>query len=327
MDGNIDKSFSPTVEWMAQKYEEMNKRLFNGRLGSCDFGIFTSGKGSEGRTLGRFRLCNRAVKGERSTRRMFIVNTYYGERTYIDRGNFEDYCWPKIELNGNYTGTEHAFLGTLVHEMCHYYTYMNGYIPKQGHGTEFRNIAQYVSINSNGEFTIQRLATAEEMSEFELSDEMKEKRTKKIANKKSAITVLFRFKINKEIEMTTTSNESLISNIINTYNKDDVLKVCLSKDQNLIDLIFEKGYRKNFRTWRYWNVERHDWANNLDVYNMTTYSNPKYERSNLESVRNTKSLIEGIIEEFLKNKMSGDDDVIDISPDMNLGLHSPFEEE
>lgn len=29
------RSFKPTVEWMAERYNEANQKLFNGELGSC----------------------------------------------------------------------------------------------------------------------------------------------------------------------------------------------------------------------------------------------------------------------------------------------------
>lgn len=46
-----DVKFKPTIEWMTQKYDELNQELFEGELGHCDFELFTSGKGSGGRTL------------------------------------------------------------------------------------------------------------------------------------------------------------------------------------------------------------------------------------------------------------------------------------
>ena len=168
----MDKTFSPTVEWMNQKYDEMNDLLFGGKLGKCFFGIFTTGKGSEGRTLGWFRMTGRNLRINRYNRRIF-KRYGYGDEVYADSSNFFEVCEPKIELNGNYTGTEHAFLATLVHEMCHYYTYMNGYAPKQGHGREFKEIGYIVSSRSNGMFTIQRLATAEEMTELKLKTTLK----------------------------------------------------------------------------------------------------------------------------------------------------------
>lgn len=48
------RGFRPTVEWMRQKYDEMNQELFGGSLRECHFDIFIKGKGSEGRRLGFF---------------------------------------------------------------------------------------------------------------------------------------------------------------------------------------------------------------------------------------------------------------------------------
>ena len=178
LNDKMDKTFRPNTQWMAEKYEEMNQQLFNGELGACSFAIFTSGRGSEGGVLGWFKITARNIRIDRYSRRMFA--NYGFDRTYIDKSNFVDLCRPQIELNGNYTGTEHSFLATLAHEMCHYYTYMNGYAPKQGHGREFKDIGSIVSYRSNGMFTIQRLASAEQMTEMELSDEMKAKRAKRL---------------------------------------------------------------------------------------------------------------------------------------------------
>ena len=50
------KTFRPTVDWMEEKYDEMNALLFNNDLSSCYFKVFTSGRGSQGRTLGFFSI-------------------------------------------------------------------------------------------------------------------------------------------------------------------------------------------------------------------------------------------------------------------------------
>ena len=271
----MNKSFKPTVNWMAEKYDEMNAKLFGGQLDQCDFNIFTSGRGSQGRTLGFFRMNGRGLKIEIATRKMFRHDDWFpNDKEYVNKSNFYSVCRPSIELNGNYSGTEHAFLGTLVHEMCHYYTYMNGYAPKQGHGTEFRNIAYRVSYKSNGEFSIQRLASAEEMQNFELSDEMKAKREKRLSNKKASLMAIFVYNINGTVKLSTTSSQALANRIIDSYKKLDVPKVVVSNDLRLIELLYSHGYRRNFRTWRYWNVENTDWIKTIDNYDIKVYNNP-----------------------------------------------------
>ena len=259
MDNN--KSFVPTVEWMAQKYQEMNEQLFNGALGDCNFNIFTTGRGSQGGILGWFKIGARGIRVDRYSRRMFKRIGWNTE--YIDKHNFVNLCWPTIELNGNYSGTEHGFLATLVHEMCHYYTYMNGYCPKQGHGVEFKQIGLIVSSRSNGLFTIQRLATAEEMNELELNDEMKTKREKRLANKKASVTAVIVFTQEGKVKLTMTSNQNLVNLITKTEEGERNEKVISTNDANIIDYLFSKGYRRNMRTWKYWSLEDKPWINEL----------------------------------------------------------------
>jgi hypothetical protein len=257
----MDKTFKPTVKWMAQKYQEMNEQLFNGVLGDCNFNIFTTGRGSQGGTLGWFKMGARGIRVDRYSRRMFKKIGWDTE--YIDKHNFVNLCWPTIELNGNYSGTEHGFIATLVHEMCHYYTYMNGYCPKQGHGTEFKQIGSIVSSRSNGLFTIQRLATAEEMNELELNDEMKAKRANRLANKKASVTAVIVFTQGGKVKLTMTSNQNLVNLITKTEENGRNEKVVSTNDANIIDYLFSKGYRKNMRTWRYWSLEDKPWINEL----------------------------------------------------------------
>ena len=186
------------------------------------------------------------------------------ESNIEDRNNFVELCRPTIELNGNYSGTEHGFLATLVHEMCHYYTKMDGYCPRQGHGFEFRNIGSIVTSRSNGMFTIQRLASAEQMTELELSDEMKAKRERRLENKKARVFALFVYKKNGQIELTITSNANLITEIIETTKKqDDATKIEKSNDQSLIEELFSRGYNSDSRKWNYWNVENEKWITPL----------------------------------------------------------------
>ena len=256
----IDKTFKPNEEWMAKKYNEMNQQLFGGSLGDCDFAIFTSGKGSQGGVLGWFKITGSNVRADRYSRRMFVGG--WGTKVFIDRNNFVRLCRPRIELNGNYTGTEQSFLAALAHEMCHYYTYMNGYCPKQGHGREFKEIGQIVSQRSNGMFTIQRLASAEQMSEMELSDEMKAKREKRLSNRKSSVTAVIVFTPEGKIKLSITSNERLV-NLIKTTSEGHGEKVIVTNNADVIDYLFAKGYKKNMRTWRYWSLEGKPWIDEL----------------------------------------------------------------
>lgn len=259
----MENTFKPNIQWMAEKYNEMNEKLFNGELGACDFDIFTKGRGSQGGVLGWFKITGRNLKVSRYTRRMY---QYYDgwDKTFINKGNFVEICKPRIELNGNYSGTETGFLATLVHEMCHYYTYMRGYCPKQGHGREFRQIGQIVSARSNGLFTIQRLASAEQMSQLELNDEMKTKREKRLSNKKASVTAIIVTTKEGKVKLTITSSKNLINLITTSEKYERNENVVTTNDSDIIDYLFNKGYRKNMRTWRYWSLEDKPWLGELN---------------------------------------------------------------
>ena len=259
---NEDRTFKPTPDWMAVKYNEMNKTLFNGELGECDFAIFTTGKGSEGGTLGWFKIIGKGLKGDRYSRRMYRYNSF-GEKEWITKKSFVQICKPKIELNGNYSGTENAFLATLVHEMCHYYNYMYGYIPKQAHGPEFREIASIVSRKSNGLFTIQRLASAEQMQNLDLSDEMKAKRERRLANKKASATAILVVCTNGDRKLGIFNNRSLENKFIEFYSRTSTLKILVSNDPNLIGELFARKYNSILRSIRYWLIKDKQWIDDL----------------------------------------------------------------
>lgn len=272
MEGN-DMGFKPTVRWMAEKYWEMNEQVFNGELGDCDFGVFTTGRGSEGGVLGWFKITGRNIRIRRSTRRMFMRG-WEDEEIYKD--NFVELCKPRIELNGNYSGKEESFLTTLVHEMCHYYTYMDGKAPVQAHGREFKMACSMVQSTSGGRFTIQRVATAEQMSGLELSDEMKEKRQKRLENKKSKTTVLIYWDRDGRTKLVTTTDKRLVDYIkSNGYSK-----LIVSNDTNLFETLYNLKYRNNMRlsgtrwpSWRCWDVTGKGWLNELENYDIEVYEN------------------------------------------------------
>lgn len=334
---------------------------------------------------------------------MFQYSNFTYDKIYVDRKNFCEICKPLIELNGHYSGTELAFSATLLHEMCHYYTYMFGYVPKQGHGPEFRQIAQIVSSKSNGEFSVQRLASAEEMSNYELDAEMKAKKEARVNNKKSKLIAVFVFKKDGSVDLSLSTNRSLIDKIV-YYNtsltpiiagrsRDKVEKIISSNDTKLIELLYKLGFRKSLRTYRYWpinikflggfdfienngydykleysseNILDNDKNNNnlrqkpkKQIFFIRTTNGvveipfndskeelkqklserfPKMSDETLDRIINNKAnykvmeskrnlnigmIVENVINEFLANKKN--EDSIEITPDMNLGIASPFE--
>ena len=259
------EKIKPTTEWMTKWYDIMNKRLFNGELGDCILRPFTTGKGSNGRTLGWFKITASNIKVDRSTRRIFKSDYY--SRQYVDRSSFPSICKPCIELNANYSAPEDSWLNTLVHEMCHYYTYMYGYAPKQGHGPEFREIGAIVSSKSNGLITIQRLASAEEMTHFDLDANIKQKNQERLDRKKSNLNVCVIILDNKQVRLVTTTSMKLVDEIATLHNtKNDTLYFGCSHETGLVDLLYSKGYRSSMRTYRYWDISNASWLNILPEY-------------------------------------------------------------
>ena len=97
---------SPTPGWMSETYDKLNDWLFGGRLGQCDFSVFTKGKGSTGNRLGFFHLVNKSpyhhLKYKKSSRRIFLLDTISQQELFVNYDNFYDLCHPEICLNGNY---------------------------------------------------------------------------------------------------------------------------------------------------------------------------------------------------------------------------------
>ena len=268
----IDESqvINLTTDWMAREYDRMNQQLFGGSLGSCDFGIFTTGKGSEGGTLGWFKITGQGVMIRRSTRRLFKKDIW-GDEVWVTRQNFVPICKPRIELNGNYRWTQKAALSTLVHEMCHYYCNMYGHRPVQHHGPEFRDIAWTVSKKSGEFFTVERIARAEQMNEMELNAQMQAKRDTRRENKASKVIAVFVFMKNGEVRLVNAQNWNVVGEVERyetTHGKCE--KIMYSQDPELIDYLFKHRYGSTMRTYRYWTITNNPVIGMLPQYEMQT---------------------------------------------------------
>jgi len=242
-----------TPEWLKEKYKELNEKLFDGELGDCEMGIFTTGKGCNGGVLGWFKMTRIGLKAKRKNRRIFLP-AFAGD-IYVTRNIFVDVVKPKIELNGNYKWTEKAALSTLLHEMCHYYTMYDGYCPKQMHGIEFKNIAHIVSQRSDDLFTVERIASAEQMQEMELDSDIAARNKKKVDNKLKNAKLMFIYMPNKgEVRFIFAQNRTVADAIIareRRYNTtNEVIKTC--DDDELKQYLYNAGYKNFMRKYRYW---------------------------------------------------------------------------
>ena len=154
------RSFRPTVEWMAKRYAEANNKLFGGVLGKCDFKVFTTGRGCRGGVNGWFRLSGENILVSPANYRLI------SNGIKLDSDNFVELGKPRIELNGNKRGSEWAFMVTLVHEMCHYYTYCNGFRPVRTHGREFNAISKKIAQLTDNQIVVTTHTTPERSKHF-----------------------------------------------------------------------------------------------------------------------------------------------------------------
>ena len=257
-----------TPQWMATEYDRLNASLFDGKLMECQFGLFTTGKGSQGGTLGWFKMTGRNLWVSKQSRRIYTRGGLGdSEKIWINKENFVEYCKPKIELNGNYRWTKKAALSTLVHEMCHYYCNMNGWRPAQHHGPDFMSIAFHVSQKSNEFFTVERVARAEQMSEVELNSEFAEKKKKREEAKKAKVIMTFIFMANGTVRLVNALNNEVVNNIVRLeFTGSRCKKIVVSRDPALMDVVFSRGYKGTMRAYRFWEVQNEDFVKELDNY-------------------------------------------------------------
>lgn len=260
---NGGEKFKPTVQWISENYAKANQELFGGSLGDCVFKAEPIT--SHSRWLGMFSFGN-TVKGNKKNRRLYIEKRRFGnyggfdvQQVYINRDNFFEICKPTITMNTMYSGNEFSLYCTLVHEMCHYYTYMNGHFPVQSHGAEFRQIGQVVQYRSNGEITIQRLASAEQMEGYDLDTEEKARRERQAQNKAAKMKYIIVFKLDGEIRLVSTTLDSVVNTVAVSERKkgSTVIQV---RNRELGNAFFDDGYRRSLRRYAYYPLRKNQKA-------------------------------------------------------------------
>lgn len=252
--------FKPTVQWISENYAKANKELFDGELGDCIFKAEpiksnTNWLGSFGMhpALNAYNGVSLKLYADRGTRRMYVQDSW-GYKDYINRENFYDLCKPTITLSTYYSGTQESLYETLVHEMCHYYTYMNGYAPKQAHGPEFRQIGSYAAYKSKGKLTVQRIASAEQMEGYDVDDEIKQRRERREVTKKvNAHYYLIVWK-NGRVGIINPTDSCLRDVIGYEQRSDSKVKEILDiTDQAITNELYEKyGFTNKMRAYRFW---------------------------------------------------------------------------
>lgn len=170
-DVNNNVNFEPTEMWAKQKYDEFNKKYFNGFLPKCRIKVGPLKETDGTMKAGYMKMT--------STGGFLTLDCYYSERygyMKINRDTINKTLKPVIAINSNYSAPEKSIENTLIHEMCHFYTWFNPdgsiRIPDKDnnlHGSDFMEIASKIQEISGGEIMIKQLIDAEEMSKYTAS--------------------------------------------------------------------------------------------------------------------------------------------------------------
>ena len=229
----------PTIDWLQEKYDEANEKFFNGKLGDCDFELNRSASS----TLGFFNMKTH-MKIERNTRRIYIADYLYDdEKFYLDSENFAEYARPYISINLNYNAPEDAWFDTLVHEMCHYATYCDGYAPKQHHGPEFKSLARRIYRLSDGKIDIARFdKTGKHEIDADVKQKMELRKQKRNRTTAENSKILMRY-YSGEYQICIPQTQSILERIVSTWsmrlNIDDIWE---SNDTGLKYALLENRY-------------------------------------------------------------------------------------
>lgn len=174
-DNEKNEVIEPTVAWVKQKYNEFNEKYFDNFLPKCSISVRPLGE-KGGYVLGgtfRFMNAKNALVG-------LGVNLVYNEDTggydEINKDTIYKVLKPVITINSKYSAPAKVLENTIIHEMCHYYTYFdkdgnfrNCDKENEHHGNDFLEAAKMISEKSNGEINIKRLLEAEEIEQLSAS--------------------------------------------------------------------------------------------------------------------------------------------------------------
>lgn len=323
MDNNGGK-MRVTIEWMRENYNRLNKELFDGALGGCLFSDKVPGV----KSLGTFHMNGKYIKYGSIDRKIFYDDDF--NKVYINANNFYNYCYPVISMNNKYTASESSLLNTLVHEMCHYYTYMWGRVPKQAHGVEFRRVAEHVAIKSGGRFSIERLANAEEVGDYKLDDDILQKEIEKKEKRKSNARILVIYRLNGEVMIvrgTEKCCKECIDFLSNMKYKDsgkNIDKIFYSDNVELVKYLEneEKIFKTSTKFNGYYEISEDSLLyimSNAGGFSLRCvwFTN---DGGYVDESRNKMELVEKIVNKIMKKG----EKILDIKPNMLLSVEAPM---
>lgn len=289
-------------EYLQGLYDTLNDEYFNGKLGPCKIGTFS---GRKVRTLGYFKIPN--IRINRRQGRMFTVDGLTGDIISINQENFYDYCEPEILLNANYKWTPDQMEATMLHEMCHYWTYIDGWAPRQAHGTDFRYIGKIVSDKSKGKITIQRLADAEQMKQLELKPELQDAMDRRKENKLINTYVILMYWKDGNTRLSRTTSWKAISETMNFYankvltsfflkNFVEPAKIEVYKNRSVTESLESNEYLSNsIGMLKWWNVsDQPDFIKNIQSYDHLTYDFEGHSDSSVKLIDSIERFIQQV---------------------------------
>jgi hypothetical protein len=195
---------------------------------------------------------------------------------------------------------------------------MDGRVPVQAHGTEFRRIGQIVGARSNGVFDIKRLCDAENIGE--LDGEIAAKRQARDDKKKSNMIAVLVFRTNGDIQLITTTSHDLVRQIVSDNNKLICKKILSSNDNAYIEYLWSLGYKHNMRTYRYWPVQGKDLVDEIQNYDYSVLKGNEMNEAYQFTNEDIKLMVEMVLD-----RIKGEDNLVDITPDMILSDDSGLE--
>ena len=264
-------------KYLEDLYDLLNREYFDGKLGKCEIGTFS---GKNVRTLGYFKMAD-GTKSSGLNGRLFRYASD-GSKQFGTSENFVELFKPQIKLNANYRWTEEQMEATMLHEMCHYWTFKSGWAPTQAHGTEFRNVAGYVSGKSDGKFDIKRLAGAEELSNLELRPELKASMDRKQERKSNnTYVVLIEFNNGRTMLSRTSTPDLILTDLLlrlkglkYAYFRSSFgtpAKMEVFRNGELASMLASKGYSTNFRgKLKFWSLNSNE-ADEISRYPHKTF--------------------------------------------------------
>ena len=145
---------------------------------------------------------------------------------------------------------------------------MNGIIPRQGHGVEFKEIGARVAFRSNNYFKIQTHERPEVLSQLELNSYFVDKQYKKNEAGMLKAFCMLLFMNDNTVRLVRTTQDKVKQEVMSYETKRNKCeKIVEIRDINFINKCQTYGYITNCRTYRFWPVQGKKFVEDFENYN------------------------------------------------------------